>query len=164
MSDADDYFRAHSVPYRGGRWTYFEATHELLIVFGRVASSGDHVLIRQYRPPVGRWVISPPMGAFHPATDFENAAAAKLEAEGETGHLISEIYYKVSFARSPGMSNEMAHIYQAVYTGERCAQNLHEQEEIEPILIPNGSLHEQLLEFSANGDVLDASVAMLMVI
>src|SRR5687768_15849258 len=90
-TDANPYFCLKTTAWREHTWFHVEAIHDLLIVFGRTAESGRIVLIRQYRPPVGGYVISAPMGAFPAGPIGEMSQIAAQEASDETGHVVLSI-------------------------------------------------------------------------
>jgi len=69
------------------------------------------LLIKQFRPPIGRWIIEIPAGRVEPGEQPEQAAVRELREEVgyEPGRLtkISSVY------PSPGYSDEVIHIYLA---------------------------------------------------
>jgi len=156
------YFETASCEYLAERWHYVKATFDLAVVFGAVRGTLDWVLIRQYRPPMEGWVISPPMGALPRALPQEALRLAKKEAEDETGMEISTIRHYITLARSPGMSTELAHIYLAEYTGVSRPQNLHGSEEIIPLRVQACELETFLRQRQSAGDVIDAAIGLLL--
>src|SRR5690242_3322500 len=119
------YFSVQSVPVPGGNWTFVDARNVLLVVFGLTERSGRLVLIRQYRPPVGATVLSAPMGCYPDAPVQKLLTLAAKEAEAETGHKALSIEYLFSFARSPGLTTEVARCFIACYAEECGPCELH---------------------------------------
>lgn len=77
-------------------------------------SDGSVVLLRQYRPAVGGWVIEAPAGVVEPGEDPRSAAVRELEeeaglkAEPESLIMVGEGYV------SPGYSTEVMTLFIAV--------------------------------------------------
>jgi len=161
-TDSNPYFCVKTTPWREQTWFHVQATHDLLIVFGRTAESGRIILIRQYRPPVGGYVISAPMGAFAAGPIDEMSHIAAQEASNETGHAVLRIEPFLSIYRSPGLTNERAHLYFAVYAEEPGPQQLHADEDIEVLRILPGDSPEVLRSFARAGDGLDSSILLLL--
>lgn len=159
---SSSYFEVRNVRYRGGSWHYADATHELVIILGELQDTETLVLIRQYRPAVNGWVISPPMGAFVAGKIGDLIEIARREAEGETGLVVANIRPLWTMARSPGLTSEKAHYFYAIYSGERCVQILHPQEEIELMLVERSDLEPLLVAHEQAGDIADAALAFLL--
>jgi hypothetical protein len=157
---ASQYFSVRSVPYAKGSWTYADARNVLLIVYGLTERTGRLVMIRQYRPPVGATVLSAPMGCYPDGADAELLDVAAHEAEAETGHPVLRIEYLLTFARSPGLTNELARCFVACYAEECGPQHLHADEEIEVRYI-EGPARGRVIEYALGGsDVLDSSALL----
>jgi hypothetical protein len=129
--EPESYFSVRSVPYAGGTWTFADARNVLLIVYGLTERTGRLVLIRQYRPPVCATVLSAPMGCYPDAAGGVLLDLAAREAEAETGHRVLRIEYLLTFARSPGLTTELARCFAACYAEERGPLHLHVDEQIE---------------------------------
>jgi hypothetical protein len=163
MSDVAEpaaYFSVRSVPYAGGTWTFADARNVLLIVYGLTERSGRLVLIRQYRPPVAATVLSAPMGCYPDVAERELLDLAAREAEAETGHRVLRIEYLLSFARSPGLTTELARCFVACYAEECGPQHLHAEEEIEVKYVESPATGRVLEEAAADVDILDSSALL----
>lgn len=158
----NDFFSIKIQPYMNGQWIYADAKKTLLIVFGFTEKTNSLILIRQYRPPVNNFVISAPMGAFPDSPLEEIIPIAAQEAEEETGHKILEIKYFLTIHRSPGLTNEKAHIFVAKYQEEYGCQHLHEDEEIEVLRIPKNQILDEINKYKNQGDHLDSSILLML--
>lgn len=69
------------------------------------------VLVRQYRPTIGRWIYEIPAGTLEEGEDPESCA--KRELEEETGYTTRVLEELTSFYTSPGYSTELLTVYLA---------------------------------------------------
>lgn len=69
----------------------------------------DVVLVRQYRAPVGGYLIELPAGKLDPGED--PAGAARREAAEETGWEPTSMRHLSSIHTGPGFTDEVVHIY-----------------------------------------------------
>jgi hypothetical protein len=159
-AEDNGYFTVCSVPFAGARWTFADARNSLLIVFGLTEESGRLVLIRQYRPPVAATVLSAPMGCYPDAGAAELLSLAATEAEAETGHKVLRIEYLLSFARSPGLTSELARCFVASYAEARGPCRLHADEQIEVQYVEGDAIGRVVEQAAADGVLLDSSVLL----
>jgi hypothetical protein len=160
LVESNHYFSVYSVPYAGINWTFADAQNVLLIVFGLTEHSGRLVLIRQYRPPVAATVLSAPMGCFPDKPISELLSIAAAEAETETGHQVLKIEYLLTFARSPGLTNERARCFIATYAEKRGSQKLHAEEDIDVQYVEGESVGQVIEQAALNDDILDSSALL----
>lgn len=93
-----------------------------------ITSKGKVLLIKQYRHPVGKWILEIPAGTLRSGeTDYE---CAVRELEEETGYKAGRLEKIVTVMPSPGYSTERISIYLA-FDLEKSMQHLEEDEEIE---------------------------------
>ncbi len=74
------------------------------------------ILVEQYRPPVGKYVVELPAGLAGDVAGSESedlADAARRELLEETGYEAAEMTYLAAGAASAGMSNEVITLYRA---------------------------------------------------
>lgn len=157
----NDFFSFNIKKWRDFEWFYIKAKKKLLIVLGIIEESSEFIIIKQYRPPIENYVISLPMGAFDTNEAKHALDLARIEAEAETGYKVKKIYHYMDFARSPGLTDEMASLYIASYDFTQGEQNIHECEEIEVLKIPHNSIRNKLEELYREGYVLDSSILVL---
>jgi hypothetical protein len=154
------YFTVRHVPYAGAPWIYAEATKVLLVVFGLTEVTKRLVLIRQYRPPMKTYVLSAPMGCFPDAPISDLLTVAAAEAESETGHRVTRIQYLLTFARSPGLTTELARCFVASYAEEAGSRSLHADEQIEVQYVARESIGTVFKESAIAKEVIDSSILL----
>jgi ADP-ribose pyrophosphatase len=85
--------------------------HPGSVVIIPVTDAGEIVLVRQYRPAIGRWAWELPAGSLKPGEDIEQAAGR--ECQEEIG-LIPKALRKVgAFYPTPGYCDEEMNFYVA---------------------------------------------------
>ena len=130
-----------------------------VMMIPRLKPSGDLILVRQFRPPVGANAIEFPAGLIEPDEDPALAAVRELREEtGYSGVVCRES--KKSFS-SPGLSSE--YLLQFMIEIDETAQDrletdFDETEFIETFRVHPDNLIDFLSEREAAGDVIDAKV------
>lgn len=121
---------------------------------------GDRlILVRQFRPPTGNYVIEFPAGLIEPGEDPMRAAERELREEtGYAGHAvrISRRGYN-----SPGLTGEFV-VFVTVEVDEQTQGELvtdfDESENIQTLVVPVAQLPELLEKHHADGDLIDSKV------
>jgi ADP-ribose pyrophosphatase len=109
---------------------------------------GTVTLIRQLRPAVGGHLLEIPAGRLHPGE--EPAACGRRELAEETGLAPRELVPLGRFYPSPGVFDEVIHLFLA--TGLSQGKAMPEQyEEIETVRLPLG----EALRRAASGEIMD---------
>ena len=85
--------------------------HPGSVVIIPVTLSGAILLVRQYRPAIGRFAWELPAGSLKPSEDVE--AAARRECQEETELVPSTLTSLGSFFPTPGYCDEEMHFYRA---------------------------------------------------
>ena len=85
--------------------------HPGSVVLIPVTASGDILLVRQYRPPLGRWAWEMPAGSLKPGEDVEKAA--KRECQEELGLVPERLDTLGAFFPTPGYCDEEMHFFKA---------------------------------------------------
>lgn len=94
----------------GGR-----SVHKDLVSFGKsvvilpLLDDGRAVFVKQYRAPIGRWIIELPAGRVEEGEDPKETALRELEEE--TGYSAESIEEVSSAYVSPGYSDELIHMF-----------------------------------------------------
>ncbi|AEB95477.1 MAG: NUDIX hydrolase [Metallosphaera sp.] len=106
------------------------------------------IMIKQYRPVIGKWIYEFPAGTIDEGEDPETTA--KRELIEETGYEAGSLTKLLSFYPSPGITNEVMHLYLASdlkYVGARPEE--YEVIKVEPMefkdlenLVINGSIED----------------------
>ena len=106
-------------------------------------TAGEQILfIKEYRPPIGKWIYQLPAGLIDPGETPAQAAARELKEEtGADAVSIEEI---TGGFTSAGLTNEYATMFmaEAVLSG---GQNLSGGEKIQTVLVPIGKVKEFVL-------------------
>jgi len=119
------------VIYRGRKFTLVRRARavggrlvwgEYLVHPGAVAVlalvDGAVLLVRQFRPALGRWTLEVPAGTLEPGESPEQAAVREMVEE--TGYEPLRLVHLLDFYPSPGVSNEVIRLYftdEARYVG-----------------------------------------------
>ena len=145
------------------KWESVErnASNGAVVIIATMKHSKEMILIRQYRPPVGNFIIEFPAGLIDNGETPETSALRELKEEtGYTGTVISK---STPAHSSPGLSSE-AIIYVKMLIDETLPENLNPQTDfddsecIELIKTPINKL-KSLIEQSINdGNSVDAKV------
>ncbi|MCC5808357.1 MAG: NUDIX hydrolase, partial [Opitutales bacterium] len=113
------------------------------------------LLIRQFRPPVGREVLEFPAGLLDAGETAE--AAALRELQEETGWTGAVVRVGPCIPSSPGMTDEWVRMVEVLLNEGGRAQP-DGDEEITPVWVPCAGLREALESFDAEGVMVDAKL------
>jgi ADP-ribose pyrophosphatase len=99
-----------SVTLDNGRTTLIEAVrHRGSVVILAQPDPGSVVLIRQYRPVIGRWIWELPAGSLDEGESPDTAVVRECEEEiGLTPHTVKRL---ASWYPTPGFCDEIMHFY-----------------------------------------------------
>ncbi len=135
-----------------------EAVREVMLHPGGVVAlpvldDGRLLLIRQFRYPLGKFIMELPAGKLDHALSPQETVA--LEIEEECGYRAASLEYQCSFYTSPGISNEIIHFFVARGLTP-VSQSLQEGEHI---TVEALSLEECLSRMEA-GEIADAKTIL----
>jgi ADP-ribose pyrophosphatase len=146
--------RVETIPLpRGGELQAEIIRHPGSVVIVPIAGPDEIVLVRQYRPAIGRWAWELPAGSLKPGEDVERAA--RRECQEEIGRLPSNLEPLGSFFPTPGYCDEEMTFFKA--TGLRMPGPDDEvalQDEDEDIEVRAFSKNE-LRRMIAAGEIID---------
>ncbi len=114
------------------------------------------LLIRQFRPPVDRYVIEFPAGLNDKDEPLEEVA--KRELLEETGFVAEEVIKIAEGPLSPGSSTEILTVYLARDVRDTGRQRLDDVEEIEVIKIPEEEFYERLFDLEDEETYIDLKI------
>jgi ADP-ribose diphosphatase len=146
--------RVESIPLpKGGELQAEIIRHPGSVVIIPITAHDEIVLVRQYRPAIGRWAWELPAGSLKPGEDVERAA--RRECQEETGQIPSGLERLGSFFPTPGYCDEEMTFFKA--TGlrtpgpddEEAHQDEDEDIEARPVA------HDELRRMIAAGEVID---------
>lgn len=140
--------------------------HGAVIILARLMPSRRVLLIRQFRPPVGQYIIELPAGLIDEGETPESAGLRELHEEtGYTGIIVAS--YPPMYP-TPGMTNEYASLVVAEID-EKAPENQRPQthfdasEMIESVFVPQEYLAEFYRAECAKGTLFDAKLASFIV-
>jgi ADP-ribose pyrophosphatase len=118
-----------------------------------VLDDGRILLIRQFRYPVGDYILELPAGKLDSGQTPQETIARELEEE--TGYRAGELIPACTFYTSPGFSNESIHLFIA----HDLTQSKQQLEEGEHIMLEAFSL-EECLNKIGNGEIRDGKTIL----
>ena len=116
-----------------------------------LTGEGEVVLVRQYRPAIGRIELGLPAGLVEEGE--EPGKAARRELLEETGYAGGEWELLGVVASSPSLKDNWAHLYLAQGVSRDGAPQPDEYERVEVVLVPVG----ELLSKIADGEIVSSS-------
>ena len=126
--------------------------HPGSVVIVPVTDAGEIVLVRQYRPAIGRWAWELPAGSLKPGEDVEKAAIR--ECHEEIGLVPSRIEAIGAFYPTPGYCDEEMNFFSASGLREPAAHESAQPDEDEDIEAKPFSLDE-IRRMVASGEIID---------
>jgi ADP-ribose pyrophosphatase len=138
---------------KGGELQAEIIRHPGSVVIIPVTALDEIILVRQYRPAIGRWAWELPAGSLRPGENVE--LAARRECQEETGQIASRLERLGSYFPTPGYCDEEMTFFKA--TGLRTpgpgdeAAHQDEDEDIETRAFGRDELQRMI----AAGDVID---------
>lgn len=96
----------------GGQATREVVEHDDAVAIVPVTDAGDVLLLRQYRQPLGRYILEVPAGTLD-VDGEEPEACARRELREEIQHEAATWTWLTTFHNSAGWSTERTHVYLA---------------------------------------------------
>lgn len=117
--------------------------------------NGKIILLRQYRPVIGEWILEIPAGTIEPGERPHECALRELEEE--TGYRAGKITKILEFYVSPGYTTEKIYLYKA----ENLQKLKPKPEPYEFLEVVEMGL-EDAIEKVLNGDIKDAKTIIAL--
>jgi ADP-ribose pyrophosphatase len=104
--------RVETIPLpKGGVLEAEIIRHPGSVVIIPITARDEIILVRQYRPAIGRWAWELPAGSLKPGEDIEQAA--RRECQEETGYIPSRLERTGSYFPTPGYCDEQMTFFKA---------------------------------------------------
>ena len=118
-----------------------------------VLDDGRLLLIRQFRYPIGKYILELPAGKLDSGQPPLETVARELEEE--IGYRAGTLTHECTFYTTPGISNESIHLFMA----RDLTQSVQQLEEGEHITVEAHSLQECLKKIE-NGEIRDGKTIL----
>jgi len=147
-------------------WESFERVNcKGIVAIVPVTDDKEVILIRQFRPPVKRYVIEFPAGLNDKGDTLEEAARRELLEE--TGYSAREMIYLTEGPMSSGASGEILSVFLAKGIALNQVQSQgsiekDETEDIEVLKIPINELDHKLSMLRSDGNLIDLKILGLI--
>ncbi len=143
-----------------GHWEYAERTRATGgVVILAFTEQDELLLVEQFRPPVGKRVISLPAGLTGDDGAVEAAAAsAARELEEETGYRAARVRELTVGPSSPGLTSEIMTFFAAEGVEKIEGAVIDPEEEITPHVVPRAHLQAWLHAREREGMLIDYKI------
>ncbi len=143
-----------------GHWEYAERTRATGgVVILALTAQDELLLVEQFRPPVGKRVISLPAGLTGDSgTTEEAAASAARELEEETGYRAASLRELTVGPSSPGLTSEIMTFFAAESVEKIEGAVIDPEEEITPHVVPRADLRAWLRARERDGMLIDYKI------
>jgi ADP-ribose pyrophosphatase len=138
---------------KGGELQAEIVRHPGSVVIVPLTAENEILLVRQYRPAIGKWAWELPAGSLKPGEDVEHAA--RRECQEETGQVAARLERLGSFFPTPGYCDEQMTFFTAIgLRAPRSGDEEAHQDEDEDIEVRPFS-REKLRQMIASGEIID---------
>jgi len=142
-------------------WEFIERVNcNGIVAIVAVTDTHEVLLIRQFRPPVNRYVIEFPAGLNDKGDTIEEAARRELLEE--TGYYARRLIPVTEGPLSSGASGEILSVFLAQDLKFKGTAERDETEDIEVMKIPIETLYDHLSAFRSRGDFVDLKILGLL--
>jgi 8-oxo-dGTP pyrophosphatase MutT (NUDIX family) len=143
------------------KWEFIErANCNGIVAIVPVTDTREVLLIRQYRPPVNRYVIEFPAGLNDKGDTIEEAARRELLEE--TGYEAGKMIFLTEGPLSSGASGEILSVFLARDLEFKGSAECDETEDIEVMKISIDTVADHLSQFRSQGDLVDLKLLGLL--
>lgn len=125
-----------------------------------ITDNSEVILIRQFRPPVNKYVIEFPAGLNDRGEELKDAASRELLEE--TGYSAGEMIFLARGPLSSGSSREVLTVFLARGLEYIGAGQREETEDIEVIKIPIDNIYDALTRLVEDGNYIDLKITGLI--
>ncbi len=139
-------------------YTYMEAAPAVFIV--PIATTGEVILIRQYRYTVDEWCLEVPAGGTGDREGESLEDVAREELREEIGGVCGELLAIGTFYPSVSRSDQIAHVFAALDVRLEADQRLEGTERIELFPMPA----KEALAMARRGEIRDGQSALCLIL
>ena len=140
------------------QYAYLERDDAVIVV--PVATSGEIVLLKQYRYPVDEWCLEVPAGGTHDSGDAALEEVARKELREEVGGTAKSLTYVTFFYSANAITNEKCHVFLAEGVELAKKPKTESSESIETQLVTV----EKALELARSGAIKTAPCALALLL
>jgi ADP-ribose pyrophosphatase len=138
---------------KGGTLNAEVIRHPGSVVIIPLLASGEILLVRQYRPAIGRWAWELPAGSLKTGEDAERAAIR--ECHEETGFVPGQIKRLGSFFPTPGYCDEEMNFFLASGLRAPGAADAEAHQDEDEDIEPRPFSRARIAEMIAGGEIID---------
>ena len=142
----------------GKRMTYRHRVQGPVVAIVALTKRGGLVLVRQYRPPVRKWLLEIPAGTVEPGEPL--LAAAKRELLEETGFTAKTWRKAGAWYPAPAGSTVLKHVYLALGAVRTRRPRLDATEVLHAVVLPVDRLWQQFHRLPAKAEGLLVGIAL----
>jgi ADP-ribose pyrophosphatase len=138
---------------KGGELQAEIIRHPGSVVIIPVTAQNEIVLVRQYRPAIGRWAWELPAGSLKPGEDVEYAA--RRECQEEIGQVAARLEQLGSFFPTPGYCDEQMTFFKATGLRAPGAGDAEAHQDEDEDIETRPFTHAQLQQMISSGEIID---------
>ena len=153
--------REDEVELEGGKkikYAYLERDEAVIVV--PVTSSGEVILLKQYRYPVDEWCLEVPAGGTHDSGDASLEEVVRKELREEVGATAKSLTHVGFFYSANSMTDEKCHVFLAEGVEISKEQKTETSEEITLQLTPA----EKAIELARSGAMRTGPCALAVLL
>jgi ADP-ribose pyrophosphatase len=138
---------------KGGEMKAEIVRHPGSVVIVPITAAGEIILVRQYRPAIGRWAWELPAGTLEDGEPPDKAAIR--ECHEELGLVPGQLEKLGAFFPTPGYCDEEMHVYRATGLREPGSQDEAAQQDEDEDIEPQAFAVEALRAMIGSGEIVD---------
>jgi ADP-ribose pyrophosphatase len=146
--------RVETIPLpKGGELHAEIIRHPGSVVIIPLTAQNEIILVRQYRPAIGRWAWELPAGSLKPGEDV--VRAARRECQEETGLVPSQLQRMGAFFPTPGYCDEEMTFFKASGLRTPGPQDEEAHQDEDEDIEARAFLRDDLQRMIAKGEIID---------
>jgi len=146
--------RIETIPLpKGGELQAEIIRHPGSVVIVPITERNEIILVRQYRPAIGRWAWELPAGSLKPGEDVDRAA--RRECQEETGLIASRVERMGSFFPTPGYCDEEMTFFRATGLRAPGPEDVEAHQDDDEDIEARAFAHDELQRMIGAGQIID---------